>query len=62
MRARTEAEVKAYADGYNACYKQFKECLKGRKSVYDAVRKMDLFVTVVNNCVETDEQTDCPWK
>ena len=62
MRARTEAEVKAYADGYNACYKQFKECLKGRKSVCDAVRKMDLFVTVVNNCVETDEQTDCPWK
>lgn len=62
MRARTEAEVKAYADGYNACYKQFKECLKGRKSVLDAVRKMDLFVEAVNNCIGTDEQTDCPWK
>lgn len=62
MRARTEAEIKAYIDGYNACYKQFTECLKGRKSVVDAVKKMNLFLTAVNNCVETAEQTDCPWK
>ena len=63
MRARTEAEIKAYADGYNACFKQFKECLKGRKSVIDSIRKMELFVTAVNNCLEVkDEQNDCQWK
>lgn len=54
---RTEAEIKAYIDGYNACFKQFKECLKGRKSVMDAIRKMDLFVTAVNSCVESEPQT-----
>lgn len=67
MRARTEAEIKAYVDGYNACYKQFCECLKENTPKWKAVKKMELFVTVVSNCVEQadipqTEQTDCPWK
>ena len=53
---RTEAEIKAYVDGYNDCFKQFKECLKGRRSLMDAIRKMDLFVAAVNICVETERK------
>ena len=55
---RTEAEIKAYADGYNDCFKQFKKCLQGRKSVVDSIRKMELFVTAVNGCVESEPQTE----
>lgn len=51
MRIRTNAEIKAYADGYNDAFNQFKECLKGRKSVVDAVRKMQVFADAVNNVV-----------
>lgn len=52
MEARTESEIKAYVEGWNACYKQFCECMKHRKSVIDAVRKMELFTTAVNGVVE----------
>ena len=60
MRARTEAEIKAYADGYNACYKQFCECLKENIPKWKAVKKMELFVTAVTSCVEIADtpQTD----
>ena len=59
MRARTPSEVRAYADGYNACYKEFYECLKNRcDSVHEAVEMMKLFVTVVNNCIEVAEQSE----
>lgn len=52
MRARTEAEIKAYADGYNACYKQFCECLKENIPKWKVAKKMGLFVTAVTSCVE----------
>ena len=55
---RNEAEIKAYVDGYNDCFRQFKKCLKGRKSVIDSIRKMELFVTAVNRCVESEPQTE----
>lgn len=57
---RTEAEIKAYVDGYNDCFMRFKECLKGRKSVIDSIRKMELFVVAVNSCVESEPQTERP--
>ena len=57
MRARTEAEVKAYADGYKACYKEFCRCLK-KHTAEQAIKKMGVFVVVVNNCVEVAEQTE----
>lgn len=52
MRKRTEEEIRAYVDGYNDCFKQFCECLKGRKSVWDAIKKMHLYKDAVNNVVE----------
>lgn len=72
MKARTESEVKAYADGYKACYKEFCQCLKNN-TAEQAIKKMGVFVVVINNCVEVAEQTepttedcsmvaDCPWK
>ena len=49
LHKRTADEISAYVDGYNASYKQFCECLKGRRSVVDAIRKMEKFVDIVNN-------------
>lgn len=51
MRIRTDAEIKAYADGYNDAFNQFKECLTGRKSVNDSIRKMQVFVAAVNSVI-----------
>lgn len=31
MRHRTNSEIKAYVDGYTACFNQYSECLKNRK-------------------------------
>ena len=58
MRKRTPEEIKAYADGYNDAYEQFKKCLIGRKSVNDAIKRMDIFVFAVNNVIRTDEGGD----
>ena len=48
-RTVDEVLIGAYVDGYNACYKQFCECLKGRRSVANAVREMRIHVDIVNN-------------
>ena len=58
MVQRTESEIKAYVDGYNACYKDFTECLKNRKSLVDAVRKMNVFLSAVNAVVEKEGDAD----
>lgn len=58
MIKRTESEIKAYVDGYNACYKDFTECMKNRKSLVDAVRKMNVFLSVVNAVVEKEGDAD----
>ena len=55
LKMRTPEEMKAYVDGYNACNKQFRECLKNRKSVEDAVKKMDVFVATVNEVVKRED-------
>ena len=57
MKARTEAEIKAYADGYKACYKEFCQCLK-KHTADQAIKQMGMFVVVVSNCVEVAEQTE----
>lgn len=58
MRQRTNDEIKAYADGYNDCFKQFCDCLRGRKSVMDSVRKMRLYKEAVNAVVSTKGDED----
>ena len=54
LNRRTPEEIKAYIDGYNACNKQYRECLKQCKSVQDAVKEMDIFVAVVNGIVDKE--------
>lgn len=56
MKKRTNEEKKAYVDGYNNCFEQFSECLKTRKSVMDAVRKMRMYRETVNNVLNTEEE------
>ena len=51
MNKRTEEQMIAYVDGYNDCFQQFSECLKNRKSVMDAIRKMLLYKDAVNRVV-----------
>lgn len=58
MIMRTDAEIKAYIDGYNDCFKQFCECFKGRKSLNDAIKKMELYREAVNNVVEKEKNHD----
>lgn len=58
MTRRTPEEIRAYVDGYNDCFNQFRECLKGRKSVMDSVRKMQVCKDLVNRVVEAREESE----
>lgn len=58
MTRRTPEEIKAYIDGYNDCFNRFCECLKGRKSVMDAIRKMRVCKDLVNRVVEAREESE----
>lgn len=59
MKKRTESEIRAYIDGYNASFEQFKNCLdmgliKNRK----AADKMEIFVKAVNSIIEKEGETE----
>lgn len=59
MIARTKEEIKAYVDGYNACYEQFcKELLKKRAGVNTAINKMEVMKVAVNSVLLTEEKTN----
>lgn len=51
MNKRNEEEIEAYIDGYNACFEQFMECLRGRKNLMDALAKMRRFKEAVNSVI-----------
>ena len=52
MRHRTNSEIKAYVDGYTACFNQYSECLKSRKSVLDSKKKMEIYFAAVTGVLE----------
>ena len=52
MRHRTNPEIKAYVDGYTACFNQYSECLKNRKSVLDSKKKMEIYLAAVTGVLE----------
>lgn len=52
MRHRTNSEIKAYVDGYTACFNQYSECLKIRKSVLDSKKKMEIYFAAVTGVLE----------
>ena len=58
MIKRSPEEIQAYVEGYNASFKQFCECLKGRKSVTDSVRKMQIYVDMMNKIVMWEDNDD----
>lgn len=57
MIMRTPKEIKAYADGFNDCYKNFTKYLK--KGQEYALEEMELIRTAVNNVAKMmDEVKD----
>ena len=50
MILRSSDEIKAYIEGYNACYHQYNEFLK-KRPVYKAQMKMKLMMEAVNNAM-----------
>lgn len=58
MKIRTDAEIKAYVDGYNAAYNQFLKCFEGRKNLIEAIKKMEIFVATVNGIVGWEGEDD----
>ena len=59
MNKRTNEEVKAYVDGYNACYDRFVEVLMQRGSVTTAIRKMEMRKEAVNSVLLTENVGTC---
>lgn len=59
MIRRTNEEVKAYVDGYNACYDRFVEILMQRGSVTKAIEKMDMFKEATNSVLLTENVGTC---
>lgn len=52
MNRRTEEEIRAYVDGYNACYQQFYDCLTRRERTENIVKKMSVCRDAVNNVIK----------
>lgn len=60
MIKRTDGEVQAYVDGYNACFEKFRETLLQRNVGADkAIRKMETLKEAVNSVLLTDNVGTC---
>lgn len=57
MGKRTEEEIKAYVEGYNACFEQFCKVLPHcSKYIVEAIDKMKLYVNAVNSVIEKENK------
>lgn len=58
MIQRTESEMKAYLDRYNACFNQFIEYLKGinENPLYEIISNMYVMKAAVNAVVECEDK------
>lgn len=60
MKTRNDEEVKAYVDGYNACFEKFRETLLQRNVGPDkAIRKMETLKEAVNSVLLTENVGTC---
>lgn len=60
MIKRTDKEVQAYVDGYNACFEKFRETLLQRNTGADkAIRKMEMLKEAVNSVLLTENVGTC---
>lgn len=59
MRVRTPEEIKTYAEGYNACYEDFRrELLKKNKTLAEALATMEVIKFAVNGVAKGGEQNE----
>lgn len=57
MTMRTDEEIKAYIEGYNACFKQFCEVLpQTRKYIGESIEKMRIYVVAVNSVINKENE------
>ena len=56
MKVRTPDEMKAYAEGFAACYEQFCKYLKQGKSAEEAVEIMEVWKNGINMATSMGEQ------
>ena len=56
MKMRTEAEMKAYVDGYNDCFNQFIEYFEN--PLYEFLSNMYVMKAAVNAVVEREDEHD----
>ena len=56
--ARTEAEIKAYVDGYNACFNHMMECFKGQYNKANVIDKMQKYLAAVNAVVDKEVDSE----
>lgn len=54
VKKRTNAEIKAYADGYNDAYKAFCECLKDQ-TPDRAIAQVGVYVKLINSQVGKEQ-------
>ena len=60
LKARNDEEVKAYVDGYNACFNKFRETLLQRNIGTDkAIRKMEMLKEAVNSVLLMEKVGTC---
>ena len=60
MIKRTDKEVQAYVDGYNACFEKFRETLLQKNTGADkAIRKMEMLKEAVNSVLLTENVGTC---
>lgn len=60
MIKRTDEEMQAYVDGYNACFEKFRETLLQRNTGADkAIRKMEMLKEAVNSVLLTENVGTC---
>lgn len=58
MRKRTNAEIKAYVEGYSKCFGDFVKSINTSKSITDAINNMYLLMTAVNNAIPKEGENN----
>ena len=56
IRKRTGEEIKAYIDGYNACFKDFENYLKNKDNhLHMALSNVEKIKSAINACIDIKE-------
>ena len=59
MKHRTQEEIEAYIDGYNACFDRFCSLLQGDQMEPEAaIRQMKIYLLGVNGSSQKERKTE----